>query len=149
MDGNDCIMKVYFEDSLKFKIQERLKSIKSSVIIRKDFADLGSYRQISRGLKGLVDEGKIVRIASGVYAKAYKSTYTNKLLIENGFDSVSREALNRLGITWEPGTDEQTYNRGESTQVPTQNIICLKSRFRRKIKYINRELIFERNINAK
>lgn len=142
-------MKVCLKDSFTFRARERLKILRANVILRKDFADLGSYRQVSRGLKDLIREGKLVKIASGIYAKAYKSPYSDNLLIENGFDDVSREALDRLGVSWEPGTAEQAYNRSESTQVPTQNVVCLKSRLRRKIRYLNRELIFERNVNAK
>ena len=71
------------------------------------------------------------------------------VLIEEGFDVASREALNRLGVQWESGSAEQAYNSGQSQQVPAHNIVQLKSRFRRKLTYQDRKLHFEGNVNAR
>lgn len=117
--------------------------------MRKDFNDLGSYRQISRAINKLIEEKKLVKIGTGIYAKAYLSKYSNIPLIKNGSDSALRTALKRLGVAFEPGSAEKEYNEGKSTQIPVRNIVRLKSRCRRRIKYKNSELIFEKNINAK
>lgn len=142
-------MKVKYLDSTKYKAMNRLKKIRSNVVLRKDFDGLGSYRQISRVLKKLIDEKKIVKIGSGIYAKAFLSKYTDKPLIKDSADSALRDALKRLGIAYEPGSAEKEYNEGKTTQVPVRNIVRLKSRCRRQIGYLNSKLIFEGNVNAR
>lgn len=142
-------MRMAYNDSLKYKIQERLNHLAGHVVMRRDLDDLGSFRQISRGLKALQKEGQLVRIGFGVYAKAYRSPYIDTPVIQGGFTTVSREALNRLGVQWEPGTAEQDYNAGRSTQVPVRPVVKLKSRFRRKIAYGQQALVVERGTNAR
>lgn len=142
-------MRVKYSESIEYKALNRLKAIQGSVVFRKDFNNLGSYRQISRAIKKLVAEKKLVKIGTGIYAKAYSSKYTATPLIKNGTDSTLRAALQRLGIAYEPGSAEKEYNEGKTTQVPVRNIVRLKSRCRRRIGYQNSELIFEKNINAK
>lgn len=145
----DLSMKVKYSDSIECSALNRLKSIRTNVVLRKDFNDLGSYRQISRILEKLIREKKLIKIGAGLYAKAYLSKYADIPLVKNGIDSTFREALTRLGIAYEPGSAEQDYNSGKSTQVPVSNIVKLKSRCRRRIGYKNSELIFEKKINAK
>jgi hypothetical protein len=142
-------MKVKYQDSIEYKALLRIKSIRGSVVLRNDLDGLGSYRQVSRALTKLIDEKKIVKIGSGIYAKAYLSKYSDIPLIKNGIDPTLRKALDRLGIAYEPGTAEMEYNEGKTTQVPARNIVRLKNRCRRRIAYRNIELIFEKNINAK
>lgn len=81
--------------------------------------------------------------------KAYVSKYTDIPLIKNGADSIFREALKRLNVAFEPGSAEQNYNAGKTTQVPVGNVVRLKSRCRRRIGYGNIKLVFEKKINAK
>ncbi|HHF7367633.1 TPA: DUF6088 family protein [Legionella bozemanae] len=142
-------MRVKYKDSIEYKILNRLRGVRGSVVLRQDFNDLGSYRQISRVFNQLTTEKKLVKISVGVYAKAYVSKYTDIPLIKNGVDSTFREALNRLGVAYEAGSAEQEYNSGKTTQVPAGNTVKLKSRCRRRIGYGNNTLIFEKNINAK
>jgi len=142
-------MKVIYEESLEYKVLNRLSKIRGNVVLRADFEDLGSYRQISRVLNKLIDNKKLVKIGTGVYAKSYMSKYSDIPLIKNGVDSTLREALNRLGIAYQPGSAEQEYNAGKSTQIPVKNIVRLKNRCRRKIGYKSIKLIFENEINAK
>lgn len=142
-------MKVKPEETIAYKMQQRLQNIASKVVLRKDFSDLGGDRLISQGLKKLINDKKLVRIGFGVYAKSYQSrAYQNVTLIEGGTDLALREALNRLDIRWEPGSAEDAYNKG-STQIPIKNIVKLKDRCRRKLGYKRNQLIFEGNINAK
>lgn len=142
-------MRVRYQESIEYKVANRLRAIKGSVVLRKNFNDLGDYRQISRSLKKLMAKKKLVKIGAGIYAKAYTSKYTDIPLIKNGTDSTLREALKCLGVAFEPGTAEKEYNEGKSTQVPVKNIVKLRNRCRRRIGYGNSQLIFEKNINAK
>ena len=142
-------MKVKYENSINYKVLERLNSIQGNVALRRDFADLGSARQISRGLKKIIADKKLVRIGKGIYAKARMTPYYDKPIPYGGFDVVAREALDRLNIRWESGVSEKAYNEGLSTQVPVKNIVCLKDRFRGGVQYEGRKIYFEQSINAR
>lgn len=139
----------YYKNSLKFKILDRIQQISGNVILREDIEDMGSARQISRCFSDLVEMGELVKIGCGIYAKAYQSKYINQPVIKAGFSQVCKEALTKLGVKWVPGSAEQAYNAGLSTQVPVRTIVQLKSRFRGHLKYGNRKLIVEKGINAK
>ncbi len=142
-------MKMAYENSLLHKIQQHVTKAPSKVFLHKDFRGWGSYRQISRALRALTDKHQLVKIGFGLYAKAYSSPYIEEPLLEDGFDIVAREALDRMYVQWEPGSVEQEYNQGKTQQVPTQNVVRLKSRLRRNIQYQGRKIYFERGINAR
>lgn len=142
-------MRVTYENSLEYQILQLLEQSSHNVLLRKDFAHLGSYRQISRMLNKLINQKKLVKIGFGVYAKAYESKYSDQPLIVDGFDVISREVLDRLGAKWEPSSAEQDYNTTKTQQVPVHNFVRLKTRFRRHLEYANRQLHFEGNINAR
>lgn len=142
-------MRVKYLESIEYKVLNRLKEIRSSAVLRKDFDGLGSYRQVSRAINKLIEKKKLVKLGLGIYAKVYLSKYSNIPLVKNGIDSTLREALKRLGIAYELGSSEKEYNAGKTTQIPVRNIVRLKSRCRRRIGYRNNELFFEKNINAK
>ncbi len=142
-------MKVKYSNSIEKKVSDRLKAVKGSVVLRKDFQGTGADRQVSRALKKLVVQKKIVKIGSGVYAKAYTSKYTDSPLIKGGVDSTLRKALNRLNVRYEPSSAEKAYNAGKTTQVPVQNMVRLKSRCRRALGYGSSQLSYEKNKNAK
>jgi hypothetical protein len=146
-------MKVKFENTTKYKIQKRLDKLPSNVVLRKDFADLGNYRQISRGLQQLVLDKKLVKIGSGLYAKSYftdkVAAFIDRPLIVGGSEYAFREALRRLNVKWDMNWAEKENLAGKSTQLPAAIMVRLKSRCRRKIVYGNRKLLFEGSINAR
>jgi len=141
--------KNYYKNSLKFNMLERIEQIPGNVVLRKDVQDMGGARQISRCFKDLVEMGKLVRIGYGVYAKAYVSEYLNLPVIRGGFSQACKAALTRLNVKWEPGSAEQAYNAGLSTQVPVRAVVQLKSRFR--IHFIDNKnrFVVEGGINAR
>lgn len=141
--------KKYYQNSLKFKVLDRIKKMISNIVLRDDIENMGSPRQISRCFKDLVQMGELVKIGYGIYAKAYLSENLNKPVIQGGFDQACKETLTKLGVEWEPGSAEQAYNAGLSTQVPVRTIVQLKSRYRGHLTYGNRKLIAEKGINAK
>ena len=142
-------MTVKYKDSIEYKALQRIKKIPGNVVLRQDLTELGSYRQVSRVFKKLLDANKIVKIGAGIYAKAYFSETLNKSLVQGTFDQVCKEALTRKGIQWEPGTAEQEYNTGLSTQVPARTVVRLKSRFRGTLSDGRRKLIIEKQTNAR
>lgn len=141
--------KTYYKNSLKFKVLGRIKQMPENVVLREDIEDMGSSRQISRCFKDLVEMGELVKIGYGIYAKAYVSETLNRPVIQGGFGQACKEALTKKGVQWEPGSAEQAYNAGLSTQIPVRTIVQLKSRYRGHLSYGNRKLIVEKGINAK
>ncbi len=142
--------KNYYKNSLKFKALDRVKrQIAGNIVVREDIEDMGSPRQISRCFKDLVEMSELVKIGYGIYAKAYVSKTLNKPVIQDGFGQACKEALTKKGVKWEPGSAEQAYNAGLSTQIPVRTIVQLKSRYRAHLSYGNRKLIVEKGINAK
>lgn len=136
-------MKVAYKDSLEYRIKSFIKHNKSSVLLREDIGDFGSYRQISRVLKKLQDNGDLVKIGYGIYARLSYSELADKPYLPKGFVSVAREALTRLGIKWDISDAERAYNEGRSQQIPANPATKVLERFRRKISYKGMVLRFE------
>lgn len=142
-------MKVKYKNSLEYKILERINRMRSNVILRRNFDELGSHSQITRIFKKIVTKKILIKIGFGVYARAYISKYSDTALIKGGIDAAFRESLKKLGVHFEVGSAEKEYAAGLTTQIPAKNVIRLLSRCRRQISYGKAHLIFEKNINAR
>ena len=86
---------------------------------------------------------QLAKIAQGIYVKMRPSVINGEAVLDGAFTLIAREALNKLGVLWEPEIAEQEYNSGQSTQVPANSRVKLKSRFNRKIIWNNMELLYE------
>ncbi len=119
---------------------------RDAVFLTREFADLGGEDQVLRALRGLVREGRLVRLGYGVYGRAVKSSLSGDPMLYSpgGFIGAAREALDKLGVKWEPTEAERAYNEGRSTQVPVNPVVRVKGRFRRQLRYGNAELVLER-----
>lgn len=130
--------------TLEQKIALRISKSKREVFLRKDFEDLGGYNQVGRCLKKLVEKKKLIRIGYGLYAKATTGPLTKAVIPRRGIDTITREALKRLGVTTAPSSCEKRYNNGQTTQVPTGRVVGVKERISRKIGYNGNYVTFER-----
>lgn len=140
-------MKVAYKNSLAYRVEQRIEAINGNVVLRADLNDLGEPRQLTYALKKLIQDKKMVRVSSGIYAKVKISKWKGKeitLLKSQGFTLMVREALDRLNIEWQPSRAEEDYNSGHSTQVPAQFILRLNKRFRRKIAYSGMTFKYEK-----
>lgn len=142
-------MKIRYKNSFRNSMLEFVGQASAAVILREDVVTLGSSRQVSRGLKTLVEDGELIKLGYGVYAKAAPSEYLDRPVIRVGFTEACIEALERFGIPWEPGQAIKDYNEGRSQQVPARFTVRLRSRFRRKLAYGNRTLRVEGMIYAR
>ena len=99
-----------------------------------------------RALRQLVREKRLVRLGYGVYGRAVVSRLSGEPILysPNGFLGAARQALNKLGVTWEATDAEQSYNEGRSTQVPLNPVVRVKGRFSRRLREGNLELLLER-----
>lgn len=132
--------------TLKQKIHYRIARANSDVFLPKEFRDLGGEDQVLRVLRGMVNRGELMKLGYGVYAKAIRSRLTGQMLVDsdNGFTSAARQALTKLGVPWEPGSNERAYNEGRSTQIPVTPTVKVKRRFHRKLSDGRTELRIER-----
>jgi hypothetical protein len=133
--------------TLKDKIERRIRrSTRSDVFLPREFSDLGGEDQVLRALRILVGEQKLFRLGYGVYGRARRSSLNGKpvLAARNGFTGAAQQALDKLGVAWEPSAAVRAYNEGQSTQVPVKPVVRVKDRFSRKLAYGPWELGIER-----
>jgi hypothetical protein len=142
-------MAVKYKNSIEYKALQRIKKMCGNVVLRQDLTDLGSYRQVSRIFKKLIDANQLIKIGAGLYAKASFNEMLNRPIIKGGFSQICTEVLDRKGIKWEFGTAIQEYNAGLSTQVPCRIVVKLKTRYRGKISYNKQRLRVEKGINVR
>lgn len=129
-------------ETLKARIERRIGRKRGDVFLRADFADLGGYDQVGRVLRKLVRDGKLLKIGYGLYSRAIKSPFDDRLVPPKGLATL-REALNRVGIETLPSRSVQDYNAGRTTQVPTGRVVGVRQRVRRKVGYGGISLSFE------
>jgi len=133
-------------DSLQAKIEKRIAERSDDVFLTREFADLGGERQVLRALRKEVEAGGLIRLGYGVYGRAFKSQLSGKPVLYNkgGFTGAAREALDKLGVKWEPSDAERAYNEGRTTQIPMKPKLRVEGRFSRKLRDGAMELILER-----
>jgi hypothetical protein len=133
--------------TLRERIEERIaRKRRDDVFLPREFRDLGGEDQVLRVLRILVREKRVVRLGYGVYGRAVISRLTGKPLLysPNGFLGAARQALTKLGVSWEPTEAERAYNEGRSTQIPVNPVVRIKGRFSRRLTDGNLELTLER-----
>ena len=136
--------------TLRETVEARIAERRDDVFLPREFRDLGGEDQVLRVLRGLLREGRLVRLGYGVYGRAETSRLTGEpmLAARGGFIDAARQALDKLGVPWEPTEFQQAYNDGRSTQVPVNPAVRLKkggkSRFARHLSYQDQVLRLER-----
>lgn len=130
--------------TIESRILARISRMKSAVLLREDFIDLGGYDQVGRALRQLAQKGKILKIGYGLYAKTKVSSLTGEILPVQNLPTLAKEALKRLGVKVNPTKAELDYQSGRSTQVPTGRLIGVKNRISRKIGYKGASINYER-----
>jgi hypothetical protein len=133
------------EQTLQQKVAARIDERQDEVFLTREFSDLGGEDQVIRALRGLARDGHLVRLGYGVYGRAFKSSLSGQPILASpsGFSGAARQALNKLGVEWEPTEAEKAYNAGLSTQIPVNPAVRVKGRFSRRLRYRNTELIVE------
>ena len=133
--------------TLPEKIEQRIDRKKGEdVFLTREFAKLGGEDQVLRALRTLVKRGRLVRLGYGVYGRATVSRISGKPMLYSpeGFAGAARQALDKLGVEWEPTEAERAYNEGRSTQIPVNPVVRVKGRFSRRLRDGNTELLLER-----
>lgn len=132
--------------TLREKVEQRIADRRDDVFLPREFRDLGGEDQVLRVLRGLTRDGGLMRLGYGVYGRAERSRLTGQpmLAARGGFIGAARQALDKLGVTWEPTEFQRAYNEGLSTQVPVNPAVRVKCRFVRRLRYQDTELRLER-----
>ena len=133
--------------TLRQRIEERIAhKAGEDVFLPREFADLGGQDQVLRALRGLVRDGRLVRLGYGVYARAIVSRLSGEPLLyaPNGLSGAARQALTKLGVSWEAAEAEKAYNEGRATQIPVRPVLRVKGRFSRRLRDRNSELVLVR-----
>ena len=133
--------------TLRERIEERIaRKRRDDVFLPREFRELGGEDQVLRVLRAMVREKRLVRLGYGVYGRAVVSRLTGEPLLysPNGFLGAARQALTKLGVSWEPTEAERAYNEGRSTQVPVNPVVRVRGRFSRRLRDGAQELVLER-----
>ena len=112
--------------TLREKIEGRMaRRNHDSVFLTREFTKLGGEDQVLRALRGLVRDGHLVRLGYGVYGRAVASLLSGRPMLYSpgGFIGAARQALDKLGVEWEPTESQRAYNEGRSTQVPVNPVV--------------------------
>jgi hypothetical protein len=131
-------------DTLEARLLSLIDRKRASVFLRTDFADLGGYDQVGRVLRGLVREGRLLKLGYGLYTKARPSLLDGAPTPVKNMRDLAAEALGRIGVETAPTRMQEDYNANRTTQVPTGRVIGVRGRVRRKITYNGVPLSFER-----
>jgi hypothetical protein len=132
------------QKTLRERIEARIaRKRREDVFLPREFRDLGGEDQVLRVLRGLVREKRLVRLGYGVYGRAVVSRLSGKPILHSasGFLGAARQALTKLGITWELTEAQRAYNEGRSTQVPVNPVVRVKGRFSRRLRDGKQELV--------
>jgi len=134
------------QGTLREKVEGRIAERRDDVFLPREFRDLGGEDQVLRVLRGLTRDGCLLRLGYGVYGRAEISRLSGEpmLAARGGFIDAARQALDKLGVPWEPTEFQRAYNEGRSTQVPLNPAVRVKSRFARRLRYQDAELRLER-----
>jgi hypothetical protein len=133
--------------TLRERIETRIaRKREEDVFLTREFRDLGGEDQVLRVLRTLVREKRLVRLGYGVYGRAVVSRLSGDAILnsKNGFLGAARQALTKLGVTWEPSEAERDYNAGRSTQIPVNPVVRVKGRFSRQLRDGKSELVLSR-----
>jgi hypothetical protein len=144
----------HYNNSFRKDLRKKINHFLSPVFTRNDLTQDYSNREqlrLNRALRAFIDEGTIIKIAHGLFAKAESMILgkEKKVVLTTSFEAVATESLNKLGVKWEFSSAIRDYNEGKTTQIPAAFSVRLKSRYRGSIQAEGRRLIFEGGINAR
>lgn len=132
------------------KLEDRMsRSIKQRagvVVLRSDFAKMGSDSQVGRVLARFVAEGRLVRVSKGAFAKTRINKFTGKPTAAGTLEMIAAELFRKLNISVEPSSLVSEYNSGRSTQIPMGATVSTgRRRISRKVTVGNSTLTYEKN----
>ena len=130
------------------RIRRSIASRQGNVVLRSELKRFGSPDQVKRVLAKLVDEGSLIRVSQGAYAKTRINRFTGKPSPAGTLESIASELFTKLKVETSPGKLLREYNQGRTTQVPVQTVVDTgKRRITRKVEVGGRVLRYENNFS--
>lgn len=143
-------MRVPRKLSVKERMSRSITLRKGEVIMRSDFVSMGSQSQLTRALNSLVEEGKIVRIGYGVYAKARASSISGKPVPRVTLEALAEETLRKIGVEPRVGSALRAYNERRTDQIPVRTVYDTgRRRISRKITVGARSVNYENDYRSR
>jgi hypothetical protein len=135
------------------KLEERiLRSVKQrrgNIVLRSEFADMGSATRITEVLRSLQDKGILVRVGTGAYSKTRISSVTGRVVAAGSLETLASEILGKFGVKVQQSRAAKAYNAGTTTQMPGTFVVNTgDKRISRKIFVGGRSLKYENNIQS-
>ncbi|EPM43143.1 S-adenosylhomocysteine hydrolase [Pseudomonas syringae] len=135
------------------KLEDRMsRSIKqrtSIVVLRSDFSKMGSDSQVGRVLARFVENGVLVRVSKGAFAKTRINQYTGKPTPAGTLEMIAAELFSKLKISIAPSTLVAEYNSGKSTQIPMGTVVNTgRRRISRKVIVGSNAVVYENSVRA-
>lgn len=85
-----------FTMKLADRMRQSIRRRSGHVVLRAELAPLGSASQISEALKTLQHDGELLRLGSGVYAKARRDESTHEVTPVVDVETLGREVAHKL-----------------------------------------------------
>lgn len=127
-------------------VRRYLARTRSPVVLRRELRDFGSASQLSVALRSLMAEGVVVRIGTGIYAKAKPSVLSGKPIPVSPIEVLAPLALRKLGVRVQEPQRVREYNSGRTTQVPTGLVVNTgRRRITRKLGFNGKLVEYERS----
>jgi hypothetical protein len=118
----------------------------SVVVLRSDFAKMGSESQVGRVLARFVAEGTLVRVSKGAFAKTRINKFTGMPTPAGTLEMIAAELFRKLKISVEPSLLVSEYNSGRSTQILMEATVSTgRRRVSRKVTVGNSTLVYEKS----
>lgn len=132
--------------TLEARIKLDLSLARSPVVLRTDLRKLGySSSSLSATLRALIDQGVLVRIGAGIYAKAKPSVLSGKPIPVEPLEVLAPIALRKLGVKVQQARRYRDYNAGRTNQVPVGVVVNVgRQRVTRKIGFNGKFVEYER-----
>lgn len=131
---------------LEDRMSRSIKQRKSVVVLRSEFALMGSDSQVGRVLARFVNDGMLVRVSKGAFAKTRINKFTGKPTPAGTLEMIAAELFRKLNISVAPGSLVSEYNSGRSTQIPMGATVNTGGRrISRKVTVGNSTLTYENN----
>ena len=136
---------VSIEDKIAETIQRKQKG---SIILSADFVQLAPLKTILKALERLTNQGKVVRLARGIYCKPKVDTVFGLGEVYPGLDEIAQAIAKRDHVQIVPSGEYAQNRLGLSTQVP-MNYVYLTDGSPRRIKIYNGKGILFKRISPK
>jgi hypothetical protein len=132
------------------KIEQRLKlalaNLKDDVFLRQEFDRYASKACVAKGLKSLTNEGVLVKLGKGIYAKGKVSILSGQTIPTRPIEVLAPLALIKMGISVGTSKSVSAYNSGKTTQIPAGLVIAVgNSRVTRQIRFGSQFVTYEKN----